>query len=54
LGVLTYWLGGGTLAVQSTNTCGGSQPGTGETSNTLYGNIVPPSGQQVFQLVVGT
>jgi len=54
LGVLTYWLGGGTLAVQSTNTCGGSQPGTGETSNTLYGNIVPASGQQVFQLVVGT
>jgi hypothetical protein len=53
LGVLTYWVSTGTLAQQSTNTCGGSQPGTGETSNVLYGNLVPPSGQQIFQLFVG-
>jgi len=53
LGVLTYWVRSGTLAVQSSNTCGGPQPGTGETSNVLYGDIVPPSGQQVFQLFVG-
>ncbi len=53
VGVLTYWVSSGTLAVQNTNTCGGSQPGTGETSNVLYGDIVPASGQQVFQLFVG-
>jgi len=53
LGVLTYWVSSGTLAVQNTNTCGGSQPGTGETSNVLYGDVVPASGQQIFQLFVG-
>ncbi len=53
LGVLTYWVSTGTLTEQSTNTCGGSQPGTGETSNVLYGDFVPPSGQEIFQLFVG-
>jgi len=53
LGVLTYWVSSGTLAQQNTNTCGGSQPGTGETSNILYGDFVPASGQAVFQLLVG-
>ena len=53
VGVLTYWVSSGTLAVQSTNTCGGPQIGTGETSNILYGDVVPASGQQVFQLCVG-
>jgi hypothetical protein len=53
LGVITYWVSSGTLAVQSTNTCGGSQPGTGETSNVLYGDVVPASGQEIFQLFVG-
>jgi hypothetical protein len=53
LGVLTYWVSTGTLAEQSANTCGGSQPGTGETSNVLYGDFVPASGQEIFQLFVG-
>ena len=53
LGVLTYWVKSGTLAQQVANTCGGSQPGTGETSNVLYGDLVPPSGQAIFQLFVG-
>jgi hypothetical protein len=53
VGVLTYWVSSGTLAVQATNTCGGRQIGTGETSNILYGDVVPASGQQVFQLCVG-
>jgi hypothetical protein len=53
LGVLTYWVSSGTLAVQNTNTCGGSQPGTGETSNVLYGDVVPASGEEIFQLFVG-
>jgi hypothetical protein len=39
-GTLTYAVGpSGTLAVQSTNTCGGSQPPTGETSNSKYGSV---------------
>jgi hypothetical protein len=39
-GTLTYAVGPtGTLAVQGTNTCGGSQPGTGETSNSKYGPV---------------
>lgn len=53
LGVMTYWVESGSLAQQTTNTCGGSQPGTGETSNVLYGDFVPPSGQAVYQLFVG-
>jgi hypothetical protein len=53
VGVLTYSVSSGTLAVQNKKTCGGSQPGTGEKSNVLYGNVIPASGQQVFQLFVG-
>jgi hypothetical protein len=53
LGVLTYWVSTGTLTQQNANTCGGSQPGTGETSNVLYGDLVPPSAQEIFQLFVG-
>jgi hypothetical protein len=41
-GTLTYAVGPtGTLAVQNKNTCGGSQPGTGETSNSKYGSVDP-------------
>jgi hypothetical protein len=43
----------GTLAVQNTNACGDSQPGTGEKSNVLYCDVIPASGRQVFQLFVG-
>jgi len=53
VGVLTYAVSSGTLAAQSTNTCGGSQMGTGEKSNVLYGDVMPASGQQVYQLFVG-
>jgi hypothetical protein len=39
-GFLTYAVGpSGTLAVQGTNTCGGSQPGTAEASNSKYGSV---------------
>jgi len=48
-GVLTYSVSSGTLAVQNTNTCGGSQPGTGETSNAVYGDVKPASGPTVSQ-----
>jgi hypothetical protein len=50
-GTLTYSVSSGTLAVQDTNTCGGTQPGTGETSNALYGNVKPASGSTVSQSV---
>lgn len=40
-GFLTYTVSSGTLSVQSTNTCGGSQPGTGETSNVVYYPVLP-------------
>jgi hypothetical protein len=53
VGVLTYAVSSGTLAVQNTNTCGGRQIGTAEKSNVLYGDVMPASGQQVFQLFVG-
>jgi hypothetical protein len=50
-GFLTYSVSSGTLAVQTTNTCGGSQPGTGETSNVVYFPVLPnipanPVGQE--------
>jgi hypothetical protein len=48
-GFLTYSVSPGTLAVQSTNTCGGSQPGTAETSNVVYYPVLPSSGQTVGQ-----
>jgi hypothetical protein len=53
VGVLAYSVSSGTLAVQTTNTCGGHQIGTGEKSNVTYGDVLPASGQQVFQLFVG-
>jgi hypothetical protein len=41
-GFLTYAVSSGTLAVQSASTgCGGSQPGTGETSNAVYQDNTP-------------
>lgn len=48
-GFLTYSVSSGTLAVQNTNTCGGPQPVTGETSNAVYYPILPSSGQTVGQ-----
>ncbi len=53
VGVLAYSVSSGTLAAQTTNTCGGRQIGTGEKSNVQYGDIMPASGKQVFQLFVG-
>jgi len=53
VGVLTYSVSSGTLAVQTTNSCGGHKLGTAEKSNVTYGDILPASGQQVFQLFVG-
>ena len=39
-GFITYAVGpSGTLAVQTTNTCGGSQPPTAEASNSKYGTV---------------
>ena len=48
-GTLTYSVSPGTLSVQGTNTCGGSQPGTAETSNAVYGAITPATGSTVTQ-----
>jgi len=48
-GTLTYSVSSGVLAVQTVNTCGGSQPGTGETSNTVYGEITTASGAPASQ-----
>jgi hypothetical protein len=48
-GFLTYTVSPGTLAVQSSNTCGGSQIPTGETSNAVYYPVLPSSGQTVGQ-----
>ena len=48
-GTLTYSVSSGVLSVQTVNTCGGSQPGTGESSNTLYGEVTPASGATVSQ-----
>jgi hypothetical protein len=45
-GFLTYSVSSGTLAIQSTNTCGGSQPGTAETSNVVYYPVLPSSPAQ--------
>ncbi len=50
-GILTYQALD-TLAVQSTNTCGGSQTLTGETSNAVYGDVKPASGKDVSQTVL--
>jgi hypothetical protein len=40
-GFLTYTVSSGNLAIQTTNTCGGSQPGTAETSNVAYTPVLP-------------
>jgi hypothetical protein len=48
-GTLTYSVSSGALSVQTVNTCGGSQPGTAETSNTVYGEVTPASGTTVGQ-----
>jgi uncharacterized protein (DUF2147 family) len=48
-GTLKYAVSSGTLSVQTTNTCGGPQPGTGETSNAVYGPVTPASGSTVSQ-----
>jgi hypothetical protein len=48
-GTLTYSVSSGKLAVQNTNTCGGSQFGTAETSNAVYGDVTPASGSTISQ-----
>ncbi|MGH9345179.1 MAG: hypothetical protein ACRD19_15645 [Terriglobia bacterium] len=49
-GTLSYSVSQGTLAIQDASTgCGGSQPSTGEQSNTLYGEVTPASGATVSQ-----
>jgi hypothetical protein len=49
-GTLTYSVSPGTLALQNANTgCGGPQPGTGESSNVVYGDVTPASGATVSQ-----
>lgn len=47
-GILTYQALDA-LAVQSTNTCGGVQIPTGETSNAVYGNVTPASSNDLSQ-----
>jgi hypothetical protein len=49
-GILTYTVPG-SLAVQSTNTCGGSQELTGETSNAAYADVTPASGPVLRQIL---
>jgi hypothetical protein len=48
-GTITYSVSSGTLSVQSVNTCGGSQPGTGENSNVIYQDVSPASGSSISQ-----
>jgi hypothetical protein len=49
-GTLTYSVSPGTLALQDASTaCGGPQPGTGETSNVVYGDVTPAAGSTVSQ-----
>jgi hypothetical protein len=49
-GILTYSVSPGVLSVQSGGaTCGGSQPGTGESSNAVYGAVAPSTGSTVSQ-----
>jgi hypothetical protein len=50
-GAFTYSVSPGSLAVQDANTaCGGLQPGTGESSNIVYGDLIPASGPAVKQI----
>jgi hypothetical protein len=49
-GTLTYSVSPGTLSVQDASSrCGGSQPGTAESSNVVYGDVIPASGVTVSQ-----
>ena len=48
-GTLTYSVSPGVLSVQTVNTCGGSQPGTGENSNIVYQGVSPASGSTLTQ-----
>ena len=48
-GTLSYSVSPGALSVQTVNTCGGPQPGTGENSNIIYQDISPASGSTVSQ-----
>jgi hypothetical protein len=48
-GTLTYSVSPGVLSVQTVNTCGGSQPGTGENSNIVYQAMSPTSGSTISQ-----
>jgi hypothetical protein len=48
-GFLTYSVSSGTLAAQNTNTCGGPQIPTAETSNAVYYPVLPNSGRTVGQ-----
>jgi hypothetical protein len=50
-GTLTYSVSSGVLEVQKTNTCGGPQWSTGETSNAEYDAVTPASGAKVSQYV---
>jgi hypothetical protein len=51
-GILTY-SALDPLAVQTTNTCGGAQIPTGETSNAVYGDVTPASGSSDVSQTVG-
>jgi hypothetical protein len=48
-GTITYSVSSGALSVQSVNTCGGSQPGTGENSNVVYQDVSPATGSSISQ-----
>ena len=48
-GTLAYSVSAGVLSVQTVNNCGGSQPGTAENSNAVYGEVTPASGATVSQ-----
>lgn len=48
-GALTYSVSSGALSVQTTNTCGGIQPGTAENSNIVYQAVTPASGSTLTQ-----
>ncbi len=48
-GTLTYSVSSGALSVQTTNTCGGIQPGTAENSNIVYQAVTPASGPTLTQ-----
>jgi hypothetical protein len=49
-GILTYQTIDA-LAVQKTNTCGGKQDGTAETSNSVYGDVLTASSDNLCQWI---